>query len=149
MTIYTLANDRLREKAMATIRGAKVNSRVEIKGPKRTNDQNAAMWCKLGDIADQLVWHGKKLEPDSWKRVFLDALRRNHHDEMQLVPNTDGTGWVDLSPVHSSALSDEEMRDLLAIIDAFGTQHGVVWSEPKPKDTRPVPPVEAYEREEA
>jgi hypothetical protein len=143
--IFTLANDRLRDKAISVIREARANSRVEIKGPKRSNDANAAMWCKLGDVAEQLAWHGRRLDTEAWKRVFLDALRRERRDEMQFVPNIDGTGWVDLSPVHSSDLSDEEMRDLLTIISAFGDQHGVVWSEPKPKDQRPAPPIEAYE----
>jgi len=34
--IFTLANERLREAAIAVIRDAKANSRVEIKGPKRS-----------------------------------------------------------------------------------------------------------------
>ena len=147
--IFTLVNDRLLERAIECLRVAyatKPGSRVEGKGPKRSNDANAAMWCKLGDIAEQLAWHGKRLDTESWKRVFLEALRREHRDEMQLVPNIDGTGWVDLSPVHSSDLTDEEMRDLLAIISAFGDQHGIEWSEPKAKkDTRPTPPLSAYE----
>ena len=143
--VVTLANDRLRQRAIDLIMGAKANSRVEFKGPKRSTDQNAAMWAMLSDIADQLAWHGKRLDTESWKLVFLDALRREHHDEMRLVPNIDGTGWVNISPVHSSDLSEEEMRDLLTIIRAFGDQHQVEWSEPKSKgDQRPVPPVEAY-----
>lgn len=147
--LFTLANQRLLDRCIAVIREAYEQStrgpiRVEVKGPKRTNDANAAMWCKLGDIADQLVWHGKKLDVESWKLVFLDALRRERRDEMHLVPNTDGTGWVNISGVHSSDLSGEEMHDLLAIIDAFGSQHGVIWSEPPPKDKRPTPPIEAY-----
>jgi hypothetical protein len=65
---------------------------------------------------------------------------------MRLVPNTDGTGFVNVSPVHSSDLGEDEMRDLLTIIRAFGDQQGVEWSEPKPKgDPRPAPPPEAYE----
>lgn len=143
--VVTLANDRLRQRAIDLINGAKANSRVEFKGPKRSNDQNAAMWCKLSDIADQLVWHGKRMDTESWKLVFLDALRREHRDEMRLVPNIDGTGWVNVSPTHSSDLDEAEMRDLLTIISAFGDQHQVSWSEPAPKDKRPVPPVEAYD----
>jgi hypothetical protein len=142
--VVTLANPRLRQRAIDLIMAAKPNSRVEFKGPKRSNDANAAMWAKLSEIADQLTWHGKRLDTESWKLVFLDALRREHRDEMRLVPNIDGTGWVNISPVHSSDLSEEEMRDLLAIISAFGDSHGVVWSEPKPKDMPPAPPIEAY-----
>lgn len=146
--VVTLANERLRERAIEYVRAAKPGSRVEFKGPKRSNDQNGAMWAMLGDIADQLTWSGRRLEDESWKLIFLDALRRSMSDDrqaMDLVPNIDGTGFVDISGKSSSDLEHEEMRDLLTIIRAFGDQHQVEWSEPKPKDTRPVPPIEAYE----
>lgn len=151
--VVTLANDRLRQRAVDLITAKrpdgsyvlKPNSRVEIKGPKRSTDANAALWAMLSEVADQLRWHGKKLDNESWKLVFLDALRREHRDEMRLVPNIDGTGFVNISPVHSSDLSEEEFRDLLTLIRAFGDQHGVIWSEPKPKDIPPAPPIEAYE----
>lgn len=143
----TLANERLRAKAHGYIDDAPANARVEIKGPKRSTDQNAAMWAMLGDIADQLAWSGRQLDTEAWKLVMLDALRRSYDDDrqvMDLVPNTDGTGFVDLSSKHSSDLSEEEMRDLLTIIRAFGDQHKIVWSEPTSKDKRPTPPIEAY-----
>jgi hypothetical protein len=160
--IFTLANQRLLDKCIAVIREAfeqRPGSRVEIKGPKRTNDQNAAMWAKLGDIAEQVRWPRLNsatgemtpilMDTESWKLNFLDALRRHYGDErrgLELVPNIDGTGFVDVSGKHSSDLDEEEMRDLLTIISAFGDQHDVEWSEPKnSKDKRPVPPVEAYE----
>lgn len=146
--IITLANERLRARAMEMVREAKLGDRLEIKGPKRSTDQNAAMWAMLGDLARSLVWHGHQLDVEAWKLVMLDALRREHKDQMRLVPNTDMTGFVNVSPTSSSDLSHEEMRDLLTIIRAFGDQQGVEWSEPKPKgDPRPAPRVEAYEEE--
>lgn len=147
--IITLANPRLVDRTIHLVREAfekRPGSRVEIKGPKRSTDQNAAMWAMLGDLARGLVWNGLILDAEEWKLIMLDALRREHRDEMKLVPNTDMTGFVNISGASSSDLTHEEMRDLLTIIRAFGDQHGVVWSEPKPKgDQRPVPPPEAYE----
>lgn len=158
--VLTLANERMRQKAVDAMTEIGVDgkyvvrpgSRVEIKGPKRSNDQNAAHWAMLGDISEQLAWHGRKLDAEAWKLVFLDALRRSYSDDrqaMDLVPNTDGTGFVDISGKHSSDLSGEEMHDLLTIIRAFGDQHQVEWSEPAPKDAPadlpPSPPIEAYE----
>lgn len=151
--LFTLVNDRLRVRAIDAIREAKPGSRVEVKGPKRSTDQNAAMWAMLGDIAEQLTWHGRKLDTEAWKLVALDALRRHYSDErqqMDLVPNIDGTGFVNIGQTHSSDLSGEEMHDLLTIISAFGDQQSVEWSEVKDKgDQRPVPPVEAYEENAA
>jgi len=152
--IVTLLNARLEERAIALVREAfakRPGSRVEIKGPKRSNDQNAAMWAMLGDLAAQLKWQVdgglRLLDAEEWKLVMLDALRRENRDQMKLVPNSDHTGFVNISGTSSSDLEGAEMHDLLTIIAAFGDQHGVEWSEPKnPKgDNRPLPPVEAYE----
>lgn len=153
--IVTLANERLVDRTVQLVREAfarKPGSRVEIKGPKRSNDQNAAMWAMLGDISAQLLWHvdgGRRLlDVEEWKLVMLDALRRENRDQLKLVPNTDHTGFVNISGTSSSDLEGEEMRDLLTIIRAFGDQHGVIWSEPKQKgDPRPAPPPEAYEEQ--
>lgn len=147
--IITLANERLVDRTIQLVREAfarKPGSRVEIKGPKRSNDQNAALWAMLGDLSDQLRWGGQKMSAEDFKLVMLDALRRERKDEMRIVPSFDRTGFVNISPTSSSDLTHEEMRDLLTIIRAFGDQHGVEWSEPKQKgDQRPVPPPEAYE----
>jgi len=151
--IVTLANERLVYRTIQLVREAfarKPGSRVEIKGPKRSSDQNAAMWAMLGDISAQLLWHvdgGRRLlDVEEWKLVMLDALRRENRDQMKLVPNTDHTGFVNISGTSSSDLEGDEMRDLLTVIRAFGDQHGVVWSEPKSKgDPRPAPPPSAYE----
>lgn len=143
--IVTLANQRLRDRAIEYVRQAPPMARVEFLGPKRSSNQNAAMWAMLSDLAEQLRWNGQQMTAEDFKLVMLDALRRERRHEMRIVPNSDKTGWLDISSTHSSDLSHEEMRDLLTIIRAFGDQHGVVWSEPAPKDTRPVPPIDAYE----
>ena len=74
----------------------------------------------LTDVARQLPWHGQKLRPDDWKLIFIDALNR----EQRLVPNIDGTGFVNLG-TSSSDLSKAEMGDLMELIAAFGANHGV------------------------
>ncbi len=99
--------------------------RVEFKRSRRSLPQNARMWAMLTDVSRQLPWHGVKLPPDDWKLIFLDALKR----EVRTVPALDGRGFVNLGR-SSSDLSKEEMSDLMELIAAFGTQHGVVFSDP-------------------
>jgi hypothetical protein len=110
------------ERALATqyIAGAATGSRVEFKGPRRTNDQNSLMWSHLSDIARALPWHGQKLTADDWKIIFLDSLKR----ETRMVPNLDGDGVVNLGR-SSSDLSKQEFSDLLELIKAFGAKHEV------------------------
>jgi hypothetical protein len=105
---------------MKIIRIAPPETRVEIKGLKRTLAQNDRLWAALSDISLQLEWHGQKLRPNDWKLLFLDALDR----ETRLVPNLDNNGFVILSQ-SSSDLTIEEMSDLITLITAFAEDHGV------------------------
>lgn len=100
-------------------------SRVEFKAPRRTLPQNDKMWSMLTDVSMQLKWHGLRLSTEDWKLVFLDSLSR----EVRMVPNIDGTGFVNLGR-SSSDLSKEEMSDLFELIYAFGAKHGVVFHDP-------------------
>lgn len=115
-----------REKAVAWVRAAPPGTRVEFKASKRSIPQNDRMWAMLTDLAEQIKWHGVRLTPSDWKMIFLDALKR----EMRIVPNLDGTGFVNLAR-SSSDLSKDEMTDLIELIFEFGSRHGVVFHEPR------------------
>jgi hypothetical protein len=80
----------------------------------------------LSEVAAQLPWHGIKLSADDWKLIFLDALKR----ELRMVPNIDGSGFVNLGR-SSSDLSKGEMADLITLIEQFGASHGVVFHDPE------------------
>ncbi|MBO9710522.1 MAG: recombination protein NinB [Caulobacter sp.] len=123
--LLVLSGADIRAKARHWVDVAPINTRVEFKKPQRTLPQNARMWAMLTDVAEQLPWHGVKLTADDWKLIFLDGLKQ----EMRLVPNINGNGFVNLGR-SSSDLSREEMGDLMALIEAFGAQHGVTFHEP-------------------
>lgn len=107
---------------------APTGTRVEFKGSKRTLPQNDRMWAMLTDVANQLPWHGKKLKASDWKLLFLDALQRAHKAEVQIVPNLDDNGFVNVS-TSSSDLSKSEMGDLIELIHEFGARHGVKFQD--------------------
>ncbi len=116
-----------RERVAKWATQAPTGTRVEFKAAKRSLDQNSKMWVMLTEVAVQLPWHGLKLSPDDWKLIFLDALKR----ELRMVPNIDGSGFVNLGR-SSSDLSKIEMADLITLIEAFGAQHGVVFRDLEP-----------------
>jgi len=118
--VLVLWNDAMRAKAIDWIRRAPPETRVTFQGPKRTLDQNARLWAMLTEVAGQLQWHGQRLTPEDWKQVFLAALKQ----EMRIVPNIHGDGFVQLGR-SSSDLSKEEMSDLMTIIEAFAARYGV------------------------
>ena len=113
-----------REQAARWAMHAKEGMRIEFKQAKRSGEQNDKLWAMLTDVAAQVPWHGIKLAPDDWKFIFLDALKR----ELRMVPNIDGTGFVNLGR-SSSDLSKSEMSDLIEVIHAFGAGHGVVFKD--------------------
>ncbi len=121
--VAVVLNSRMaRERVARWVMNAPLNTRVEMKEPKRSLPQNDRMWAMLTDVSRQVSHHGVKLSPDDWKLVFLDALGR----ELRMVPNLDGTGFVNLGR-SSSDLSKAEMTDLIELIFAYGAQHGVVF----------------------
>jgi hypothetical protein len=122
--LVTIRTDADRAKALSIISAAPEGSRIEVKAAKRSLPQNDRMWAMLTDIARQLPWHGKTLRPDDWKVIFLNALKR----EAELVPNIDGTGFVNIRN-SSSDLSKQEMTDLIELMFAFGAERGVKFQD--------------------
>jgi len=127
--LLVLWNDATRAKAIDWIRRAPRETRVTFQGPKRSLDQNSRLWACLTDVSTQLLWHGQRLSPDDWKIVFLSSLKQ----EMRIVPNIHGDGFVQLGR-SSSDLSKEEMSDLFLIIEAFAARYGVKLLEPEAVD---------------
>lgn len=121
MTINSTAD---RERAAKILAAAPFGSRFEIKAAQRTQPQNDKMWAMLTEVAQQLPWHGRRLRPDDWKLLFMDALKR----ELVTVPSLDGNGFVNLSQ-SSSDLSKAEMGDLIELIYQFGVTHGVRFAD--------------------
>ena len=113
-----------REKASRWCLTAPSGTRVEFKEAKRSIPQNARMWAMLTDVAQQVQWHGQRLSADDWKVVFLAGLNQ----EMRIVPNLNGNGFVQLGR-SSSDLSKQEMGDLMELIAAFGAQQGVAFHD--------------------
>lgn len=122
--LLILANEAVRSRAVSWVAKAPVGTRLTFQAPKRTLDQNARFWAMLTDVATQVPWHGVRLAADDWKLIFLAGLKA----EMRIVPNLDGTGFVNLGR-SSSDLSKAEMSDLMELIAAFGAEHGVIFND--------------------
>lgn len=122
--VVIIRTDADRRLCKSTIDRLKAGDRVEFKKARRSLPQNDRFWAMLSDVARQKDWHGVRLTPDDWKLVFLDALKR----EVRIVPNLDGTGFVNLG-TSSSDLGVGEMSDLMEIIAEWGARNGVTFHE--------------------
>ncbi|EOC6689688.1 TPA: recombination protein NinB [Escherichia coli] len=96
---------------------------VTIQERNRSLDQNRKLWACLGDVSRQVEWHGRWLDAESWKCVFTAALK-----QQDVVPNLAGNGFVVIGQ-STSRMRVSEFAELLEIIQAFGTERGVKWSD--------------------
>lgn len=110
-----------RQRAKHWIDQAPIGTRVELKGPARSRDQNAKLWACLTDIACQVEWYGQKLTADDWKDVFSASLRK-----ARVVPGLDAGSFVPLG-MRTSDMSKAEFSDLLELIHAFAAERGVIF----------------------
>lgn len=95
---------------------------------KRTLDQNKKLWPMLTDVSRQVQWHVNGamgyLAPEDWKDILTAGL----DSEQRVAPGING-GFVMLGK-RTSKMRKAEFAQLIELIYAFGSQHGVQWSEP-------------------
>ncbi|EGW6332497.1 recombination protein NinB [Salmonella enterica] len=96
---------------------------VTIQDRNRSIQQNKMLWACLGDVSRQVNWHGRWLDAESWKCVFTAALK-----QQDVVPNLAGNGFVVIGQ-STSRMRVSEFAELLELIQAFGTERGVKWSD--------------------
>lgn len=89
---------------------------------KRTSTQNSKQWAMYTDIANQLTWHGKKMDKKDWKDLIC-----HEWIAQKIVPSISG-GFCVLN-ARTSKATKKEIGDLIEIIYSFGASHGVIWSE--------------------
>lgn len=94
---------------------------LELREPKRSDDQNRALWGLLNQIQKQRPSHnGVKMTADLWKTVFMDALGH----EMRMLPKLYGDGYFPVG--HStSALTRGEFANLLELMLAWCAREGL------------------------
>jgi len=136
MTVFVLRPENARERMAAAWRfacqflelGRAAKVTVEEAKPTRTLEQNSRLWALLTDVSRQVEWpvDGKmqKLAPEDWKDIFTAALTRGQ----RVAQGIEG-GFVMLGG-RTSRMSVGDMIELQTLIEAFGAERGVRWSDP-------------------
>lgn len=102
------------------IAGHRLN--VVIKPETRSTEQNSKMWAMLSEISAQVDWYGQKLSAEDWKHVLSASLKKQ-----RAVQGLDG-GFVVLG-LSTSKMTKGEMADLITLMEAFGAEKGVKFSD--------------------
>jgi len=96
---------------------------VEFRQARRSLDQNALLWSRLGELSDAVEWHGQKLSAEDWKTLATAALRK-----CRFVPGIDPGTVVPLG-LRTSDMTKEEMGDLLTMLEAFAAERGLTFKD--------------------
>lgn len=127
--LVTITGPRSRKEVLTVVSKAPVGTRVEVKAAKRSTDQNSLMWVLLTKLSLTLPWGGARQTPDTWKLLFLDALRRELATEPALLPALDSSGGLVNVGTSSSDLTKDEMTMLIELVLKFGAEHGVEFGD--------------------
>lgn len=112
-----------KERAQRLVMAAPSGAVLTIKPPTRTAEQNSKLWAMLSDVSRSMP-QGRRLTPDVWKAVFMQACGHAVQFEHGLSGEPFPLGF------RSSRLTKEQMSELIEFILAWGTENGVEWSEP-------------------
>lgn len=123
-----LRGDTQRALAKRLIDCAPADAVVNVREATRTADQNAKMQAMLSDVA-RAKPQGRVAATETWKCLFMDTIGFKPKWE----PSLDGDGVVNTG-YRSSHLTKAQMSDMIEAIYAYGSGHGVAWSEPAPQD---------------
>ena len=119
--VITLRSEVDRGKVLAWLQRCALGYRIEVKEPKRSDEQNDRFWAMLGDIARQATINGKRYDPDQWKCVLMKAMGK----EAQFLPTLDGSSFFPTG-FRSSDLSVREMSDLQTFMEAWAAENHII-----------------------
>lgn len=101
---------------------------------RRTSLQNRKLWAMLSDIARQVLWpvwnpergeyQEEWLDETDWKHILSADLRRQERKAAGI-----SGGFVILGQ-RTSEFSRSEFADLLTIVQKFGDEKRVRWTDP-------------------
>jgi hypothetical protein len=120
--LFILAHAKARQGAKDCIDQLPEGWRVECSPPRRGADINAALHAMLGEIAAAVPWAGKRRSIEVWKRLLVAAWTRAVGEQVEFLPALDGHG-VDIVFRRTSAMTQAEMRDLLAFVEAWAAEN--------------------------
>ena len=125
---YILVSARVRANCCEAIVHAPNGSRVTIRPPKRTLEQNAKLHAMLRDIVNQhpVEFGGRELSLDDWKAAMMQSLGHN----IRWIPSPFDGGVVAVPP-RTSKMSVDQCAEAIEALYAKGAEWGIKWSEPE------------------
>lgn len=124
-----LSSEYRRMQARRIIDAAPHGAVLNVRPPRRTNDQNALMWALLSQIS-MAKPQGRVLPPGVWKCLFMAEAGF----QCRFEPSLDGRGVVPLG-FKSSRLNKADFSELLEAIHQYASEHGIALHD-EPQEMR-------------
>lgn len=110
-----------RAKAVEGVQRAPDGYVLELREPKRTDEQNSALHGLIAQILKQRPYHcGMRMSKETYKGIFMHAIGR----EPTMVPNLEGDGFFPMG-LSTSALRIGEFAQLMEFILAWAAKEGL------------------------
>ena len=123
--IYRLVDRFVRARACAAVMAAPEGHVVTIEEPRRSLDQNAALWPLLAAFSEQKPWlvNGQEcwLSPQEWKDILTVGF---DEEEVRVAPSVTGKGMVFLGR-RTSVMRKKRFSEFLDWINATAAELGV------------------------
>jgi hypothetical protein len=120
---FALAHDEARRRAADyALTDAPAGCEVVFREARRDSAINAALHATLTEIAKRRKWCGQNQDVETWKRLFTAAWLRATGEPVTMLPAIDGNG-VDIVFKRTSTMTQREVSDLLAYIEAWDAEH--------------------------
>ena len=97
---------------------------MKLAAETRRDAQNSKLWAMIEDVRRCLP-EVRTFTKEQMKMRFMDALG----EEMAYLPKLEGAGFFPVG-LSSSALTVSQFKMLIDVIDRYGNERGVLWSEP-------------------
>lgn len=104
---------------------------AEIKPRTRSLDQNAKLHAMFADVARQAKFHGKQRTAEQWKVIFISAHSIATKEGGEILAGLEGE-FVNIRE-SSARMTVRRMNSLIEYMQAWGTENGIVWSDPEPQ----------------
>ena len=122
--ILVLGDEGVRRRAVQAVMEAPLGHVLRIEPPRRSLDQNAALWPILQAFSEQLEWpvNGRmtKMTPEDWKDVLSAAFK---NERARLAMGIDG-GVVMLG-LRTSKMNKLQFSEFLDFLQSVAAERGV------------------------
>ncbi|WP_439398470.1 recombination protein NinB [Bradyrhizobium sp. PMVTL-01] len=124
MSGIVIRDDRDRSFLCEMIATAKVGTIVEMRLDPLTDPQRKKIKAMCADVAKQVQHEGRFYDASQWQILFMHACGQ----EVEMMPSLDGSTFIPYEG-KSSKMGKQDAGELIAFIEAWGTQNGVIFKE--------------------